>query len=223
MIEAQLTGLITTHTHNYQPVDNDLIAIAALTGISGLLKKTAADTWALDLNLLSDGYSVGIGANAPLSSKLQVAQIAAGPGTVSVSGTTVTGVGTNFTNLFKVGDTINVVTSAGSETKAITAIASDTALTTAAFTGTAASGIAYSTVAGDRFTVKGNGNTESYGSVTARSSFNLKNAAGVTKWSLQVDSSDNLQFLNASGVVEAVLDQSGNLKAKGEVYAYATI
>jgi hypothetical protein len=32
----------------YQPLDADLTAIAALTGTSGLLKKTAANTWALD-------------------------------------------------------------------------------------------------------------------------------------------------------------------------------
>jgi hypothetical protein len=48
MIEAQLTGAITTHTHAYQPSDADLTAIAALAGTSGILKKTAADTWALD-------------------------------------------------------------------------------------------------------------------------------------------------------------------------------
>lgn len=33
-----------------QPVDADLTAIAALAGTSGFLKKTAADTWALDTN-----------------------------------------------------------------------------------------------------------------------------------------------------------------------------
>lgn len=38
------------HNHSgvYQPLDADLTAIAALTGTSGLLKKTAANTWALD-------------------------------------------------------------------------------------------------------------------------------------------------------------------------------
>ena len=43
------TLALAGHTHNYQPLDNDLTAIAALTG-TGLLKRTGTDTWALDTN-----------------------------------------------------------------------------------------------------------------------------------------------------------------------------
>jgi len=46
MIEAQLTGAITSHTHSYQPVDADLTAIAALSG-TGILQRTGANTWAV--------------------------------------------------------------------------------------------------------------------------------------------------------------------------------
>ena len=45
-----------SHAHSiYQPIDADLTAIAALAGTSGLLKKTAVDTWTLDTNTYITG------------------------------------------------------------------------------------------------------------------------------------------------------------------------
>ena len=44
---------------NYQPKDADLTAISALAGTSGLLKKTAADTWALDANTYITSLTLG--------------------------------------------------------------------------------------------------------------------------------------------------------------------
>lgn len=46
------TYSLSSHNHSstYQPLDPDLTAIAGLTGTTGFLKKTAADTWALDTN-----------------------------------------------------------------------------------------------------------------------------------------------------------------------------
>ena len=41
--------------NNYQPLDADLTAIAGLSGTSGLLKKTAANTWTLDTNTYLTG------------------------------------------------------------------------------------------------------------------------------------------------------------------------
>ncbi len=46
--DANFSTTITTALGNKQPLDADLTAIAALSGTSGFLKKTAADTWALD-------------------------------------------------------------------------------------------------------------------------------------------------------------------------------
>lgn len=43
--------LSATAATTYQPVDGDLTAIAALAGTAGLLKKTAANTWALDTSV----------------------------------------------------------------------------------------------------------------------------------------------------------------------------
>jgi hypothetical protein len=44
------TPTISVAANTYQPLDADLTAIAALSGTSGILTKTAADTWALDTN-----------------------------------------------------------------------------------------------------------------------------------------------------------------------------
>ena len=54
-IDASYTGYTNYYTKtqadtNFQPKDADLTAIAALAGATGLLRKTAADTWSLDTN-----------------------------------------------------------------------------------------------------------------------------------------------------------------------------
>jgi phage-related tail fiber protein len=43
-----VTSALQTQLNNKQPLDGDLTAIAALAGTSGLLRKTAADTYSLD-------------------------------------------------------------------------------------------------------------------------------------------------------------------------------
>lgn len=45
---AGVTSAIQTQLNAKQPLDADLTAIAGLAGTSGLLRKTAADTWSLD-------------------------------------------------------------------------------------------------------------------------------------------------------------------------------
>ena len=51
----------TTLSNKYQAKDADLTAIAGLTGTSGFLKKTAADTWTLDTTVVTGS---GLTANA---------------------------------------------------------------------------------------------------------------------------------------------------------------
>jgi hypothetical protein len=58
------------------------------------------------------------------------------------------------------------------------------------------------------------------GTITANTSYIIKNSAGVTKWTVNLGASDVLEFKNASGVIKATVDQSGNLIAKGEVTAF---
>jgi hypothetical protein len=50
---------LNTDLGNKQPLDADLTAIAALAGTSGLLKKTAADTWSLDTSTYATQTYVG--------------------------------------------------------------------------------------------------------------------------------------------------------------------
>lgn len=54
-ITGKPTNLAGYGINDAQPLDSDLTAIAALTGTSGLLRKTAADTWSLDTNTYLTG------------------------------------------------------------------------------------------------------------------------------------------------------------------------
>ena len=104
------------------------------------------------IRVLANRTTVGA-TNSP-TALFQVRQTTSGLGTVSNSagGTTVTGVGTVFTDTFKVGDTITV----NSETRTISAIASNTSLTTDVWTGANTNAV-YTLAGGIRFSVMGNG------------------------------------------------------------------
>lgn len=59
LTSSALTGylLSSTASSTYQPLDADLTAIGGLTGTSGLLKKTAANTWTLDTTTYLTSYT----------------------------------------------------------------------------------------------------------------------------------------------------------------------
>jgi len=60
-IDAENTYLTpVTSASIYQPLDDDLTAIAALSGSSGFLKKTLTNTWTLDTNTYITTYDAGI-------------------------------------------------------------------------------------------------------------------------------------------------------------------
>jgi len=100
---------------------------------------------------IDSGGNISIGGNTT-SSLFQIFQRTTGVGTVSTSGTTVTGTNTQFTNTFKIGDTITIASIAYT----ISAIASDTSMTTNTLA--TLSNQTYTLTGGARFNVYGNGN-----------------------------------------------------------------
>jgi len=72
------TVALTSQLASYQPLDADLTAIGALAGTSGLIKKTAANTYELD----TTAYEV----SSDLRSGTTTVTLASGYGTVTVNG-----------------------------------------------------------------------------------------------------------------------------------------
>lgn len=114
---------------------------------------------------LSTTGAVGIGTASPTGS-LDVSAIATNPGTVAVTGSTVTGTSTTFTKTFKPGDSITTATTSGSETKEIQTIASNTAMTTvSAFAGTSTAAAYTSSLTGAQFVIYPSGGIKAMGTI----------------------------------------------------------
>jgi hypothetical protein len=88
---------ITNAGTTYQSLDADLTAIAALSGTSGLLKKTAANTWALDTNT----YAL----NSELSSYLTTATASSTYLTQTNAGTTYQPLDSDLTSIAELAGT----------------------------------------------------------------------------------------------------------------------
>lgn len=79
--DSSFATTVTNSLASKQPLDSDLTAIAALSGTSGLLRKTAADTWSLDTtNFAATSYvdsaiSTALNSYLPLSGGTLTGQI----------------------------------------------------------------------------------------------------------------------------------------------------
>lgn len=157
---AVTTGMYLYRGGNIDAQDTQLNLISETSYVS---LYTSAEVCRADQK-----HNFAIGTTAA-TSLFQVNQATTGPGTVTTTagGTTVVGVGTQFLNTFKVGDTLTV----SGETRTISAIASDTSMTTDAWTG-AFAGLAYTLVGGTRFSVLGNGNV-GFGTATPAAKLNI--------------------------------------------------
>lgn len=144
------------------------------------------------VSALSGNLNWGATSGTDLGALLTVAQPTTGNGTVSnaASGTTVTGVGTQFTNTFKIGDAITIA----GETQTISAIASNTSMTTATWTA-AHTTVAYTLVGGNRFQVFGNGNA-TIGATTATSINKVAITAPATSATLTIANGKTLTANN---------------------------
>lgn len=102
-----VTSAIQTQLNNKQPLDGDLTAIAALAGTSGLLRKTAADTYSLDTNTyLTANQTITLSGDATGSGTTSIAVTLANSGvtagtyrSVTVNAKGLVTAGTNPTTL----------------------------------------------------------------------------------------------------------------------------
>lgn len=152
---AGVTGQAIRSYGDNSPANWGYVVTSPMTGdidMAGYAFGSSVNTIIFNRDLGNAGFST----SSP-TRKLQVAQFPVGVGSIYADGTsTVVGTGTEFTNTFKIGDSI-CVNESGPECFVITGIADDTTLTIdGAF---APYGfVGYTLTGGDRFVVSGNGN-----------------------------------------------------------------
>jgi phage-related tail fiber protein len=130
-VTVNAKGLVTAGTNpttlagygitDAQPLDADLTAIAALAGTSGILRKTAADTWSLDTNtyLTSAVTTISFGTTG-------LTPVTASSGAVTVAGTLLATNGGTGQSSYAVGDILYA--SAATTLAKLTAVATGNVL-----------------------------------------------------------------------------------------------
>lgn len=113
-----------------QPSDADLTAIATLGGTSGLLKKTAANTWILDTTpyATSAGSVVEVTATAPVSSSGGSAPVISMPAATAAADGYMTSAYAGKLDGIAAGAQVNTVTSVAAKTGAVTLVKADVGL-----------------------------------------------------------------------------------------------
>jgi len=170
--DGQIAYFIGASQHGVVYGTNTAASVAYLSSATSLTSFGFGINGNYDAWHIATNNNIGLGTTSP-NANLQVVQPDAGTGTVTVlagTPTTVTGTNTQFTNTFKVGDTITI----SGESRVITAIGNNTSLTVgSSFSAVANS--AYSLTGGTRFAVLGNGNV-GIGTVSPLSKLHIASA-----------------------------------------------
>ena len=199
-----------------------LTSLAKPGGVVQFVRGTASDTdnvlevangaGVTKFSVAGNG-ATSIGA-ASTTASLEVAAIAYNPGTVAVTGATVTGTGTEFTKTFAPGQSIITTTTSGIETREIQTIPSDTSMTTvSAFSGTNSAAAYTSSASGSQLVVLPNGGVRLGGSSANSSSVAqdlvlinpTRDVTGTQQFSTLRDATRYNQTVSATGTLNFII------------------